>query len=431
MKTIIIIFACLLAFTSCKKNPPISNLDYLTNVKVNLKNKLADSDFSKLDFHRIILSKQSSWLFRIGILQKNISDEFLLLRTDSIGEVNEGVFVNLKKNGGEPSLFNGWIDEWSLDRKQILSSDIDHGYIAALHAKINPDTRANMLAPSIVPSPVYDELPDVMVVAGTGSGISYTDYILLDHLLNFNPQPASGSSPLFGIYSPLQGGATGGLQNSSDILINFETSSYSPAIDINAYLKCFSTLPDNGATCSITIYCDLPVNDDPSVIFNWYTGATGHVFLGLSKTNIDRTINQFIGFQPQKPFQSIIAGVPVASKMVDNGGHKWNAALTMTVSPDQLNSLISQIIFLSSSMLYSITTYNCVDFALQVINGVRGVNPILIPKFQIPGQPLSNSNTPEGLYKELSAMKLGGGADANNIITNVVAHANLSHGPCN
>jgi len=271
----------------------------------------------------------------------------------------------------------------------------------------------------------------VVVVAGTGSGTNFSDYILLDHLLSFNGQTGSGGNSFFGIYSPIGGGSSPGLQTSADITINFESSSYSPGIDVSSYLKCFSTLPDAGAYCSVTIYCDLPVNDDPSIIFNWYTGATGHVFLQLTKTNIDKTITQYLGFQPQKPLQSMTASLPVASKIVDNGGHKWNAALTMPISADQLNSIITKIIFLSSIMSYSITEYNCVDFALQVINTVRGVNPLVIPGYQIPGQPASLSNTPEGLYRLLDAMKARGGPESKNILTGEVLHAGMSHGPCN
>jgi hypothetical protein len=141
-------------------------------------------------------------------------------------------------------------------------------------------------------------------------------------------------------------------------------------------------------------------------------------------------VTQIIGFTAAKPFQAIVSPAPVPGKMVDNAGHKYNSSLTMNISTGQLNSEILEIAYLSGIIQYSIENYNCVDFALQVVNAIRGTNPLSIPKYQIPGQP-GISNTPEGLYKLLSNMKAAGGPEAKNILTDAVLTAGISHGPCN
>ena len=143
-------------------------------------------------------------------------------------------------------------------------------------------------------------------------------------------------------------------------------------------------------------------------------------------------MSQVIGFTAASPLQALTAAPgPVASKIVDNSGHKWNACLVMHISPAALNTEISEIASLAPVMTYNITTYNCVDFALQVINAVRGTDPLKIPKYQIPGQPLSMSSTPEGFYLMLESMQEAGGPESRNIITDAVAYAPPGKGPCN
>jgi hypothetical protein len=429
----------LLLFFCCKKQPgQIVPNPFLTNVKGCLKGSVADSDYNNLDFDRGLLSKQKDiWFLRLAFKNKNLENDFLLLQTDSLGNCNNGKIIHLEKGQVNDALFNGKISIQSLNRGQITSSVITDGYVEALHPRrFSGNTITNSL--DLLPDPAQ-VLPEVIVVGyiPASGGISYADYLYLEGLMGFSGNTGSGGSgagsvPSFGIYSPVSGGGSGaGILPSHDLNINYESSIYKPGIDVAAYMKCFSLVPDPGAQCSVTIFTDLPVNDDPSAFFNWYTGATGHSFLQLTKTNGSQSVTQIVGFTAQKPFQAIGASNPVASKMVDNADHKWNAALTMNITPSQLNSEIQQIRYLSGIMQYSISNYNCVDFALQVINTIRGVNPLIIPKYQIPGQPMSASNTPEGLYKLLDNMKVAGGAEAKNILTDVVLHAGTSHGACN
>ncbi len=68
------------------------------------------------------------------------------------------------------------------------------------------------------------------------------------------------------------------------ILIDFEPIETLSPIDIAKYLKCFSAIPDEGSTCSIEIFSDIPVDDHPDLFFNWNTGSPGHTFLQIKKS---------------------------------------------------------------------------------------------------------------------------------------------------
>jgi len=202
-------------------------------------------------------------------------------------------------------------------------------------------------------------LPEVIVVGyissggGGGGSISYGDYLNLVSLASGGASTSSGTSgsgggsgssngTSSGIYSPVVvPGKPAALQPSPDIMINYETSANNPAIDVPTFMKCFSTIPDAGATCSVTIYADLPVNDNPQYIFNILTGATGHSFLQLTKSNATQSVTQIIGFTTSKPLA--VLGFPVAGKIVNNAGHKWNASLTMSLTPAQLQTEINAV----------------------------------------------------------------------------------------
>jgi uncharacterized membrane protein YgcG len=451
----IILFSVILF--SCKKQTEQAAsadyipVDYLTSVKVYLRKNLSPSDYANLDFASVILSKQQTkWYLKFGFTAKKSEPDFLLLQTDSLGHCNQGKIIQLKKDetGNNPSLFNGSISMETLNHQLLLSSRVTGGYIEALHpikfSKLTVNSEGvSTIETNIIPV-YYDELPEVVVVGyiPSGGGISYSDLMSFASMLNNgggssgsgNGPGSGGSGSYSGMYSPLGGGSSGGSGSpggNNNLLINYESSIYKPGINVAAYMKCFSTIADAGSQCSVTIFTDLPVNNDPSEMFNWYTGDTGHAFLQLTKTNGTQSVTQIVGFTAQKPLQAIGAPNPVASKIVDNTGHKYNAYLAMNITPSQLNSEIQEIEFLSGIMPYSIQDYNCVDFALQVVNTIRGINPLIIPKYQIPGQPAGISNTPEGLYKILNNMKAAGGPEAKNILTGAVLNAGNSHGACN
>ena len=425
----------------------------LNKVEMFLKTQLSLAEFEKVDFKTLMFDKEGECYFvRLAWKSMEIEKEFILLQTDSLGTSFKGRIVNLDRKDpfNVSPEFNGKISIKELDQNIILQSTVTEGYVESLHPALFTmlRTSTDAVAPNLaMVVPKYsDDLPEVVVVGyiPSGGGISLTDYYLLTSIIGagsgsggaiVGPAGGSGGGSTGGgtgggsaAYSPAKGG-TG--SSCGSIIINYESSVSKPGIEINAYMKCFSSIPDAGAQCSVTIFTDLPVNNNPSEIFNWYTGAVGHVFLQLSKTNGGQNITQVVGFNALKPFPAIFADNFVASKMVDNAGHKFNACLTMYISPDQLTTEINQILSIGSDMPYSISNFNCVDFALGVINAIRPSNPLTIPKYQIPGQPAGFSNTPQGLYRLLSSMQEMAGPEAINIVGGLVAHAGASHGPCN
>ena len=422
----------ILIFLFCckKQNTPLQNVPAvdMTNVKIYLKNQMLDSDYRNLDFRDPSIVKQHDhYLFRFGFLNKPQDKDFLLLESD-LNQIDSGLILHLEKKDNSAGLFNGNISLRKLNRSLIFESSVTNGFVQALHPRMYAPAESNALAPDIIPDP-SESLPEVIVVGylpSSGSGnLIFNDYLSFESLLN------TGGGTSSGFYNPLGSlGASPSLPPPANLRINFENSFSAPGIGIEAYLECFSEIPDAGANCSATIYTDLPVNDDPTKFFNWYTGATGHVFLQLVKSNATQSISQIFGFTAQKPLAAITGSNPVASKIVDNSGHKYNGLLRMSISPAELQTMISEIEFLAPRMAYSITNYNCVDFALQVFNTVRGLNPLVIPKFPIPGQSFSSSNTPEGLYRLLENMEAAGTAEAGNILTGVIQYAGKSHGPC-
>jgi len=442
MKSFVCVIVCACLLYGCRKQQPNKimadeNLSpFLGHVKGYLKDSLSPADFAAVDFHQTNVSRSENicWI-QLGMIGKDAAKDFIVVQTDTLGHGITGRIIRLEKSADRISRFNGRLEVQSLHRSPVISSIITNGYVTALHPRRFETISTNgVSAPNILPAYVQ-ELPEVVVVGYTptsGAQTIYRDYISFQQIIGAAASSGT-SSPYSGFYSSI--GASGGSGASAGglplVQVNYETSYLKPGIDVTAFMKCFSGVPDAGAECSITIFTDLPVNNNPSIFFDWVTGATGHVFLQLTKATGMQSVTQIVGFTAQKPFSAITTDGPVAGKVVDNTGHKYNAYLMMDISIAQLRSAITEIEFLASTMSYDIARYNCVDFALQVINTIRGTSPLIIPKYQIPGQTFSTSNTPEGLYTLLASMKAAGGTESRNIVTGGVLHAGTSHGPCN
>lgn len=216
-----------------------------------------------------------------------------------------------------------------------------------------------------------------------------------------------------------------GNQNSK--LINPQEVSSPRSIDINSYLNRFDTIPDSISKCTVSIMVDLPSDDNYRQFFHAGKGPIGHVFISLAKACPNVTIIQYIGFYPQNPLRGLVSNVPVPPKFEDNQYHGYNASLTMKVRPESFRVAIQNIRELASYAKYSINNYNCTDFSLQVINAVRGVKPLIIPKLDTsPPSNLNTWNTPEGLYQLLENMKHTDISESNCII---ISNSKIYAGP--
>ena len=454
-KYCIIALLALLAF-SCKKqekqNIPASSSQtekYMDNVKAYLKINLYDSDYKKVDFENSVLSKQgSNWFLRIAFLNKKLSTDFVLLQTDSTGECSTGNFVHIRRDSSNMQTFTGVISVASFQHLATAKKVTEN-----IAVTLSCDEAVEGMgedACDIFPSyGCTDCLPEVIVVgyfpSGGGGGISYGDYLNLLTLAGGganggasgtggsasgnNGSGGSGNGSSSGVYSPIAvPGNPGPPKPSADIYIDYETSTSKPGIDVGAYMQAFASVPDAGAKCSVTIFADLPVNDDPSYIFNAMTGATGHSFLQLTKTNGTKSVTQIIGFTASKPLA--ILGVTVPGKIVDNSSHKYNASLAIDITPAQLQTEISAINAIGSTPDYNIWTNNCVGYALGIINQVRPADPLKIALSQVPGS-AESYQTPQGLYLALGALRHQNGPDAKNITLGTVSYAGTSYGPGN
>jgi hypothetical protein len=379
------------------------------------------------------------------------TQNFLLVQTDKWGSIRNGRLICLKKEeqrAGEGHFFyNGSITIRSFKNELLVQSAITNGSITALHPKRRVlDSRLSLVQPA---QPAGEMLPEVIVIGyrEPSGGVSYSDWISLQGM--FGGGGSGGSS---GYYGPVasSGGAAGGsygggsgyssggsgstLYRVPPLQVDFENQDANPAIEIQKYLNCFASIPDAGASCSIEILTDIPVDKDPNKLFNWKTESPGHTFLQIKKVNGTKSIVQNIGYYPKTNWKTVLTPAPVAGKFVDNGGHEFNASLRMAITPAQLNEALTHILYLARFIKYDIDEYNCTDFALEVFNVVRNpAKKLIIPKYDIPGGAAPyGTNTPQGLYNKLKSMQQTRSAETNNLsIAGYKSWVANSNGPCN
>jgi len=485
MKKIIwVSIIAVIIFSACKKQsvdstrplvlhpvPPV----YLSVVQKYVRQHVPANACDSIDFSEYRLSKQKEkWYVRFPIKNKLWYNDFVLLQTDSLGNTSDAGIVHLEKKtsttdqiSNEKAInhspnFNGSIVISSLDKKTIIHSAITNGYIEAFHPNLfkaspqPPPTEGER--EESLPYP-YDDLPEVIVVAylpvvNEGSSFSFADYIMLQSMFGSggaaSPQPpptegeygGGGTYSYAGGYGPLPASHNGGEVGQPtqyampadlpDIAIAPDNSWSHPQIDMNAWMKCFADIPDAGAACSVTLLGDLPVDTDPSIGLNIWSGNTGHCFLQLTKTNGAQSVTQIIGFTAESPGAAIMnTDAFVAGKTVDNAGHKYDCAITMNLSSYGFNTVIDKMKALSSVMPYSVVNYDCLDYGLEVFNSVRPGNPLVIPKVYNPNDPFSNIATGPKLYVLLENMVANGSPEAGNISIAGPMYAGVSHGACN
>lgn len=202
-----------------------------------------------------------------------------------------------------------------------------------------------------------------------------------------------------------------------------------PPIDLQKFMNCFSLVPDAGATYSIKLCSDLPVNYFPNIPFN-INLSPGHTFITLTKTNGTESVTQSVGFYPN----TMSASAPGGFR--DNGiigdGHEYNAAITInTASAGNFNTVIQSLLSHQNDQ-YEITTNNCTTVALEAFNSIISP-PIQVDVFQllVPSTPttsISILQSPQELFKSIGRFQ------PSTQITKqyrVNQQAPDSHGPCN
>jgi len=452
MKQLITITLILVvAMTSCKKATDQLSENYLQNVQAGLKDSTINSDFTQLDFSRAILSKVDSvqlYLLRIPFKGHNLRNDFVILKTSQSGQIQLGKFVHLEGNVSEYGegvvkrrKFDGNITISSLNRQETLSSAVKDGFIEAYHKQ------NTALKTSVLQAP--DVMPEIIVIAYVSSGgISFSDWVWLQSFFT----NSGGGGSWGGYYGSLDGGSGGsyggggnsggstgggptggggGISQEPPIMIDLEVQDENPTIDLQKFINCFNAIPDAGATCSIEIFADIPVDTDPNKLFDFTSGSPGHTFVNIRKSNGSQSVSQNIGFYPKTGWKTVLTNAPIDGKFVDNSNHEFNAGLKMSLTPADLTSTLTEILYLKNSK-YDIDNYNCTDWALSVFNKTR-TNKLEIPLYDIPGNvPSTGTSTPQGLYNKLKQMKTANGPEAANINIDILkGWAGNSTGPCN
>jgi hypothetical protein len=447
MKQLICIFFLFAFITSCKKEvKTLDPSDYLKNVRTQLKDSLTADDYAQLDFGKAVLNKVDSvqlYFLRIPFKDKAFANDFLIVKTNGNGIITKGKIVHIDGKVNEygegiikRGKFDGSISISSLDRKDLVSSRIDHGFITAFH-------------PVNAREAVYgtDELPEVVIVAYVQSFQTvYSTWLYLTSLFYDSYGGGTGANG-YGIYYGSMGGGGGGGSTADSgggagyadvatlvtidqtMLVDVDTYANKAPINIDQYLKCFDNIPDAGAQCGITIYADIPVDSDPNKLFDFSTGSPGHTFIQIKKTNGSQGVVQNLGFYPLEGWKTI-SDLPISSKFVDDGQHEFNASYSKVLTPDQLRSVIQEIRNKETAQ-YDLDDFNCTDWALDIFNN-QG-NTLTIPKYLIPGSIKPEGvNTPQGLYNKLNELKSESVTDADKIsIGFMKGWVSNSNGPCN
>lgn len=224
------------------------------------------------------------------------------------------------------------------------------------------------------------------------------------------PAPAMGWEPSMAIVAESDGN-----------VIEYNSG---PNIDLQKYKNCFALVNSVGATYTIKICADIPVNSNPNKINT--LSDPGHVFMTFTKSNGANSVTQSFGFYPRNGPVSL-TGLPVQSKIVDDENHEYNASIQMNVT--EANFLASfSAGQTNATSSYDINDYNCAYFALDNFNAIRP-NPLYIPDTYTTSGAYFGK-TPLGVYKTLLYKKTHNDPEQNNIQIGIFSSP-YSHGPCN
>ncbi len=411
------------SFMSCRKTDNAST----DNVRAILKENLSTEDFDQLDFGTLTQSVSASThqqMVRVGFNGKNSLHDFVLLNLNAAGQLTNSKIVHIEGSVTQTTTsvkpgFNGRLETSSLKRTDKTSSVIVNGFIRSLHeSKISVNgVRMNVECADCT-------IPEVIVSTSYRQAYDWTTAWLSIWAM-FSDWPSNE-------YIPIDytggGGGGGGSAPASVITIDMESPENKEKIEPKKYTDCFGSIPDGSTTLyTVTISTDLPTDGHPEIFYNWSDGSPGHAFVELSKSTPYGGVSQDFGFYPTSSYKLLPLdnNVSLSSKLVDDGGHEYQARYTISVTQAQFQAAINAVN--SARDTYNVGLYNCTDFALGVFNAAGG--NLAIPRHSIPGFEVdAGSNTPQGLYEKIQSMKMGG--TAGTTTTNNKEYAGSSKGPC-
>ncbi len=425
MKKMMILFSVSLLLFSCRKNL-ISTDPAAETMRTILQTQLSEKDLGAVDFSNVRTAKLSNGhTVYLATMQK----ENIIVDVDGNGAFVKGniyeVSGSVAKVKGAPK-FSGVFTRSSLQRGQTVHYSIDNGVVKELHTfsgvsvnsvgggqRVNYEC-ADCTIPEVVVSTTYR----------SSGGIDWSTWMSLLSMFDMGSQ----YDYLGYDFSGGGGGGGGSAPSAPVITIDQENAEDKSKIDQKKYTDCFGSVPDGSTTLyTVTISSDLPTDGHPEIFYNWSDGSPGHAFIELNKSTPYGGVSQDFGFYPTSSYKLLPLdnSVSLPSKIVDDGGHEYQARYTISVTAAQFQAAINAVN--AARDTYNVGLYNCTDFALDVFNAAGG--GFTIPRHSIPGFEVDGgSNTPQGLYEKIQSMKNNGAA--NTTTTNNKEHAGSSKGPC-
>lgn len=374
---------------------------------------------NKIDWSLVLAAQAPDIYYRIALKNSDFSKDFIVFKEDSRGNIVGAKIVGLAfdhttlsgtlstidisehmKEKEEFIIINGHLaDRYTKDENQIpnaFAAVDDYGHLTTpMLAKIIPDPRFGPVVVVMQYSALYYISIRQSYEAIAQPGTSY-QLVAGESKNDYGGSSHAGTSVINSGYP---------VNINVDDDRNFESN---PVVDVQKMIDCFNSIPDQGATCSIEIMTDIPVNDNPGYLTDHNRTYAGHCFLQIKKSNQGKFITQNIGLYPKTSIKSIATTAPIPGRFVDDKMHSYNASMKIDINFVQLAVVLNAIRkYGATGPKYDIDSYNCTDFALNIFNLVRAGDPLVPDKYQLPGAPatVSGSNLPQGVYKALFMRK--------------------------
>ncbi len=277
MKHLLLLFTVVLLFAAaCNKNnlPAGSDSEIVQHI---LQKNLNAADLSAAD-----LSTLQSATLRSGhhLYRLRMGKENIVLETDGTNQFVKGAIYTITgsvSNNSGHTTYSGLFDRSDLGRKNAVHWSIDKGFAKQLHSFIGVATNGS--GQQHVNYECADcTLPEVTVSASypPGGGIDWFTWMSLLSMFDMG-----GQNDYLGLDWIYSGGNGGGVGGAPVVTIDQENAENKTAIDPKKYTDCFGTVPDAGATCTMTISTDIPVDGHPESFFDPGTQSVGHTFVEL------------------------------------------------------------------------------------------------------------------------------------------------------
>lgn len=440
---------------SCRKEargPASPLVGVYPRVLSQLRDSLSPVTYQALDTGQYFfmgLDSGRRMVIRVPFRGVAVVDSSVVVLVDVDGRLEAGRILRLWGTRDGRGLFRpGRMELRSLAGGIVLRSDVVDGHIVAFNS------RSGRIAVDGI-KPVVSEMDggeDLMSHDGSrDDGGDLPDFVVIGYLTSGNEDSYVDIEPIFSsgdpadsisrVYMPVEPrsvGGGGGLAARPVLAIQPETeyTDKLKVVNIKNVFNCFDLVPDVGASYTMKLCVDVPVNSNPEALLN-LSGAVsvGHTFLVLTKTNGDASITQSFGFYPGEMPSIMVPSASVPSAIKDNGGHEVNLSFSMSISAAQFGTVQTTAIA-DAGKPYVLTGYNCTGYALDVFNSVRSspINsePVTTMMPGVPGVPMLITQSPEGLFAVLDAMRTGGGPEAGNIQTDLSGRvmSPASHGEC-